>query len=79
MPIYVASKTSTFSLSVLIVPIDIGKSHIELIHLNDYHFNPTLSLFPASEPTRESRSLPEIGFLTALLECLVIFCAVTTM
>ena len=61
VPIYVASKNTNsysycwrkYSPIVVdkLVPMNIGKSHIELIHSNDYHFDPVLSVLGASEPT----------------------------
>ena len=61
VPIYVASKNknslsyhwrkySPISVDNL-VPINTGKSHIELIHLNESHFDPVLSSCGVSEPT----------------------------
>ena len=34
-----------------LVPIDTGKTHIELVHLNENHFDPVLSSSGVSEPT----------------------------
>ena len=60
VPIYVAGKTTNsqtycwrkYSPIAVenVVPMGIGKSHIELIHLNECHFDPVILLCGASEP-----------------------------